>query len=134
MNNKRLVALTACLILATVPGISSLILADIASETDTKAEQHFEKANEFHKLGRYDAAITEYETVINLSPNSKIAQNALYWIGQLYFEAGQLNPALSAFMQKYALFSQCGVPILCLKILASAQMGTAVSFPVNSTL
>ncbi|MGB2866682.1 MAG: ankyrin repeat domain-containing protein [Sedimentisphaerales bacterium] len=99
MNNKRLISLTVCLILATVPGISSLILADIASETDTKAQQHFEKANELRKLADYDAAITEYKKVISLSPKSKIAQDAQYWIGQSYFEAGQFDAALSAFQK-----------------------------------
>ncbi|MEA3226077.1 MAG: ankyrin repeat domain-containing protein, partial [Planctomycetota bacterium] len=99
MNNNRLVALTACLILATVPGISSLILADIASETDTKGEQHFEKANELRKAGDYDAAITEYKKAISLSPKSKIGQDAQYWIGQSYFEARQFDAALSAFQK-----------------------------------
>ena len=99
MSNKRLVALTACLILATVPGISSLILADNASETDTRAEQHFEKANELRKAADYDAAITEYKKVMSLSPKSKIAQDAQYWIGQSYFEARQFDAALSAFQK-----------------------------------
>jgi len=99
MNNKRLISLTVCLILATVPGISSLILADIASETDTKAQQHFEKANELRKVADYDAAITEYKRVISLSSNSKIAQDAQYWIGQSYFGAGQSDAALSAFQK-----------------------------------
>jgi ankyrin repeat protein len=97
MNNKRLISLTACLILATVPGISSLLLADIASETDTKAQQHCEKANELRKLADYDGAITEYKKVISLSSNSKIARDAQYWIGQSYFKAGQFDAALSAF-------------------------------------
>jgi len=99
MNNKRLISLTVCLILATVPGISSLILADIASETDTKAQQHFEKANELRKLADYDAAIAEYNKVISLSPKSKIAQDAQYWVGQSYFGAGQFDAALSAFQK-----------------------------------
>jgi len=99
MNNKRLISLTVCLILVTVPGTSSLVLADIASETDTKAQQHFEKANELRKVADYDTAITEYKKVISLSPNSKIAQDAQYWIGQSYFEAGQFDAALSAFQK-----------------------------------
>jgi len=99
MNNKRLISLTICLILATIPGISSLMLADIASQTDTKAQQHFEKANELHKLADYDAAIAEYNKVLNLSPNSKIAMNAQYWIGQSYFGAGQFDAAISSFQK-----------------------------------
>jgi len=99
MNHKRLISLTACLILATVLGTSSLVLADVASETDTKAEQHFEKANELRKVADYDAAIAEYEKAISLSPNSKIAQDAQYWVGQLYFESKQFDAALSAFQK-----------------------------------
>lgn len=99
MKNRRLISLTACLILATVLGISSLVLGDMASETDTKAEQHFEKANELRKAADHDAAITEYEKVIDLSPKSKIAQNAQYWIGQLYFESKRFDAALSAFQK-----------------------------------
>ncbi len=99
MNNKRLISLTVCLILATVPGISSLILAGIASETNPEAQRHFEKANELRKLADYDAAIAEYNKVLNLSPNSKIARNAQYWIGQSYFGAGQFDAALSAFQK-----------------------------------
>ena len=99
MNNKRLISLTVCLILATVPGISSLILADIASETDTKAEQHLEKANELRKAADYDAAITEYKKVMSLSPKSKNAQDAQYWIGQSYFEAKQFDAALTTFQE-----------------------------------
>jgi len=97
MNNKRLISLTACLILATIPGISSLILADVASETDKEAQQHCEKANELRKAGDYDGAITEYKKVMSLSPKSKIAQDAQYWIGQSHFGAGQFDAALAAF-------------------------------------
>jgi cytohesin len=37
--------------------------------------------------------------VVNLSPKSKIAQDAQYWIGQSYFRAGQFDAALSAFQR-----------------------------------
>ena len=99
MNHKRLVSLTICLILATVAGTTSLILADMASAVNPKSQQHFDKANELRKVDDYDAAIAEYNKAISLSPNSKIAQNAQYWIGQLYFKKGQLNPALSMFQK-----------------------------------
>jgi cytohesin len=74
-------------------------LADAVSETSTEAEQHFEKANEFQKLADYDAAITEYKAVVSLSPKSAIAQNAQYWIGQIYFETRRFDDALSAFQE-----------------------------------
>ena len=101
MDRKRLLSLTltACWTLAMVPGLCVLSFADNASETNPEAEQHFQKANELHILADYDAAIAEYQTVISLSPNSKIAQNAQYWIGQLYFETRQFDVALSALQK-----------------------------------
>jgi ankyrin repeat protein len=97
MNNKRLISLTICwmLIIALVLCVESF--ATNTSGTDTEAEQHFEKANELRKVADYDIAITEYEKVINLSPDSRIAQDAQFWIGQSYFKVGQFDAALSAF-------------------------------------
>jgi ankyrin repeat protein len=97
MNHKRLISLTTCFMLSVVLGLSVSSFADNDSETNTEAEQHFEKAYELRKAADYDAAIAEYEKVISLSPNSKIAQNAQYWIGQSYFESKQFDAALSAF-------------------------------------
>jgi len=94
MNNKRLILLTICWISVITQG---LYVTSFAEETNTEAEQHFEKANELRKTADYDAAVTEYKNVIKLSPNSRIAQDAQYWIGQSYFEAGQFDAALSAF-------------------------------------
>jgi ankyrin repeat protein len=74
-----------------------LSYAGSESEANAKAEQHLEKANELRKIADHDGAIAEYEKVISLSPNSDIALNAKYWIGQSHFEAGQLDTALSAF-------------------------------------
>jgi len=99
MNNKRPITLTVCWIVAVVLGLSVQSFANNESEAIIKAEQHFQKANELHILAEYDAAIAEYQTVISLSPNSKIAQNAQYWIGQLYFESKRFDAALSAFQK-----------------------------------
>lgn len=79
-------------------------LAVDASEIKTKAQQHFEKANELLKSMEYEAAIAEYGKVINLSSNSKIAQNAQYWIGQTHFRAGRFDAAQETFaklIEKY---------------------------------
>ncbi len=97
MKKITLVSVTVCLILVIVLVISAASLADIASETNTKAEQRFEKANELLKRMDYEAAIAEYKKVVNLSPNGKIAQNAQYWIGQSHFRAGQFDAAQATF-------------------------------------
>ena len=97
MKKMILISLTICLISMITPGISVLTLADIVSESNKKAEQHFEKANELLKRMDYEAAIAEYKKVINLSSGSKIAQNAQYWIGQSHFRAGQFDTAQATF-------------------------------------
>ncbi len=99
MDHKRLLSLTAYWIFAIVPGLCVLSFADNTSETNPEAEQHFQKGNELHILADYDAAIAEYQAVISSSPNSKIAQNAQYWIGQLYLETKRFDAALSAFQK-----------------------------------
>jgi len=101
MNYKKLLSstLTACLILTIVPGLCVISFAATESETNQEAEQHFQKANDLHIQADYEAAIAEYQKVISLSPNSKIAQNAKYWIGQLYFESKRFDAALSAFQK-----------------------------------
>jgi ankyrin repeat protein len=96
MKNKRLISLIICWIFVTVPG---LCILSFAEAKNTEAEQHFEKANELRKLAYYDDATAEYRKVISLSPNSRIAQDAQYWIGQSYFEVGQFEAALSAFQK-----------------------------------
>jgi len=98
MNNKKIIQLIICLILVASV-LCTLLFAGNESGTNTEAEQHFQRANELHINDDYDAAIAEYEAVIQLSPNSKIAQNAQYWIGQLYFEIRQFDAALSSFQK-----------------------------------
>jgi ankyrin repeat protein len=99
MTNIRLISLKTCWILITIFGFCILSFAEMQLQTNTEAEQHYEKANELYKLADYDAAITEFEQVIKLEPKSAIAQNAKYWIGQIYFEMGQSDAALSIFQK-----------------------------------
>ncbi len=99
MKKIALIRLTICLILVILLVISSLALADVASGTHKEAEQHFEKANELLKQMDYEAAIAEYDKVIELSSGSKIAQDAQYWIGQSHFRAGRFDVAEITFQK-----------------------------------
>jgi Tol biopolymer transport system component len=74
-----------------------MISVTAKAETMQQAEQHFEKANELLKHMDYQGAITEYNKVISLSSNSKIAQDAQYWIGQSHFRAGRFDAAQATF-------------------------------------
>ncbi len=66
---------------------------------DKLADQHFKKAIDLLKQTRYQDAIAEYEKVIGLLPESEIALDARYWIGQSYFQMGKHDDALSIFQK-----------------------------------
>jgi Tol biopolymer transport system component len=97
MKRIAFFSLAICTALVIVWGIFALALAEVASDTDKKAEQHFEKAVERIRQLMYEDAIAEFEKVVTLAPESKIAHDAQYWIGQAYFRAGQFDAALSTF-------------------------------------
>ena len=59
MNIRRVIPLTARLILTIVLAASSLALPDVASEKDAKAEQNIQNANDLRKAADYAAAIAE---------------------------------------------------------------------------
>ncbi|MBN1974331.1 MAG: ankyrin repeat domain-containing protein [Sedimentisphaerales bacterium] len=97
MNNRKIISMTICTTLVFVTALSVLSYANNKSGTNTEAEGYFEKANELRKTADYKAAITEYNKVINAMPNSRIAQDAQYWIAQSYFEMRQFDTSLSEF-------------------------------------
>jgi len=104
MNHKMLISVTTCFVLSLVFGLSVSSVAGVEPGTNAEAERHYEKAYELRRASDYDGAIAEYEKVIRLSPNSKIAQDAQYWIGQSHFESKRFDAALSAFqglLEKY---------------------------------
>jgi Tol biopolymer transport system component len=72
-------------------------LANSALDSNKLAEKHFGKAIGLLKQENYQEAIEEYNKVIKLLPDSLIAQDAQYWIGQTYLRMGELDRALSIF-------------------------------------
>ena len=72
-------------------------LNQYAADINKKAEQHFKNGDELMKLWEYEAAIAEYENAIKLDPNTLLAQNARYCIGQCWFKSGQYETALATF-------------------------------------
>ncbi len=66
-----------------------------SDDIDDKAEQHLKTGNELFRQWEYVSAIQEYEKVIELRPNTVLAQNAQYNIGQSYLKAGLYEDALT---------------------------------------
>lgn len=62
-----------------------------------KMEQHLKEGNRLFDLWEYKLAIEEYKSAIELDPNSLMAQNAHYRIGQSLFKLGQYDNALTVF-------------------------------------
>ena len=90
-----------CLILSVV-GIALALFwmgmsAASPQDADRLADQHFKKAINLLKQTQYRDAIAEYEKVVSLLPDSEIALDAQYWIGQSYFQMGRHDEALSIF-------------------------------------
>ena len=73
------------------------IQANSIGEEGRIAGLHFEKAIKLLKLESFQDAIVQYEKVVKLLPESRIAQDAQYWIGQSYFRMGEFKEALSVF-------------------------------------
>ena len=62
-----------------------------------KAEEHLKKGNELFKRWEYEEAIKEYENAVNCGPNTELALNARYCIGQSWYRAGKYDEALATF-------------------------------------
>lgn len=104
MKKSKYSALALLILLAAIGGIVFAAGAFIsrtqtnpATDTGKLAEQHFEKAIKLLKQENFQDAIVQYEEVIKLSPQSQIAQDAQYWIGQSYFRMGKYDEALLIF-------------------------------------
>jgi len=80
-------------------GFGVLSFENSVQNPDKLADQHFRKAIDLLKQTQYQDAIAEYEKVISLLPESEIALDARYWIGQSYFQMGKHDEALSIFQK-----------------------------------
>jgi len=92
------ISLALFLIVALEAGwFTAQSLTNSGEDSNKLAEEHFGKAIGLLKQENYQDAIEECNKVIKLLPDSLIAQDAQYWIGQTYFRMGDLDKALSIF-------------------------------------
>ena len=117
MKKKGLVFLGAVLGLAfiwqfgvTNTGPVSQGTAGQSAEANILAEKQFAEAVTLLKRENFFDAIAAYEKVIQLLPESPIAQDARYWIGQTYVRMGKYDEALSVF--KKLLKENPGSPLV----------------------
>lgn len=67
------------------------------AELNIRAQQHMKQGNELFKLWEYEDAIKEYENAIKLRPETLLAMNAQYCIGQSLYRAGDYDAAMATF-------------------------------------
>jgi Tol biopolymer transport system component/tetratricopeptide (TPR) repeat protein len=67
------------------------------TELMAEAQGHLKKGNELFKRWEYEEAIKEYENAARSGPNTELALNARYCIGQSWYRAGQYDKALATF-------------------------------------
>jgi len=78
-------------------GVVPEVTAGQSAEANILAERQFAEAVTLLKQENFSEAIAAYEKVIRLLPESPIAQDARYWIGQTYFRMGKYDEALAVF-------------------------------------
>jgi len=120
------------------PALVIVLVISISAKTETirEAQQHFEKANEMLKRMDYQGAIAEYSKVINLSSNSKVAQDAQYWIGQSHFRAGQFDDAQATFaklIEQYPASAIIPVTKLMVQRVEQAKKNEEISRAMRDT-
>jgi Tol biopolymer transport system component len=81
-----------------------------SAEANVLAERQFAEAVTLLKQENFADAIAAYEKVIRLLPESPIAQDARYWIGQTHLRMGKYDEALAVF--KRLLKDHPGSPIV----------------------
>jgi len=57
----------------------------------------YEAARAEYEARRYESAISGFNEVLTVAPNSSLADNAQYWIGECYYSMGNYDKALEAF-------------------------------------
>jgi tol-pal system protein YbgF len=89
--DKRLTAATAGGAVGGAPGVPG---APGSAATEQAA---YSQAFDALKATNYPAAITGFESFLSTYPNSPIAENAQYWLGEAHYAKGEYDKAAAAF-------------------------------------
>jgi len=86
-----------------------MYLEAYVADISKKAEQYLKEGNELFSRWEYESAIEEYNNAIKLDPNTFLAQNARYYIGQSWFRAGRYDTALATFKRLIEEFPESNI-------------------------
>ena len=86
-------------------GVPQPLIADDAKPVVTSqpksADEIYANGMEALNGGLYDEAEMAFQQILTQYPNNKLAGNAQYWIGEVYFKQGNYNKAKVAFKNGY---------------------------------
>jgi tol-pal system protein YbgF len=63
----------------------------------TDPEALYQSAYDDYLRGNYDLAVESFEEYLEIFPNTELADNATYWIGESYYREGQFRQAIDQF-------------------------------------
>jgi tol-pal system protein YbgF len=82
------------------PGVGGVAGAGGAESTADGADKgSYQAAFDLLKNGQYDRAITAFQGFLSAYPNSQLADNAQYWLGEAYYVNKSFPEALAAFQR-----------------------------------
>ncbi len=67
------------------------------SVDESAARQNYDRALEVLKKGNYNQALTEFRSFLKQHPNSRYADNAQYWVGEVHYVNRRFTDALTEF-------------------------------------
>ena len=74
---------------------------DLPSVPSKNAEQIYKEGLEYLKAKNYDKAEASFDSVLRRFPKDKLAGNAQFWLGEVYYSQGQYKEAAVAFGKVY---------------------------------
>ncbi len=74
---------------------------DLPSMPTKNAEQIYKEGLEFLKAKNYDKAEGSFDSVLRRFPQDKLAGNAQFWLGEVYYAQGKYKDAAVAFGKVY---------------------------------
>ncbi|MBF0145869.1 MAG: tol-pal system protein YbgF [Magnetococcales bacterium] len=103
-----------------VAKVAPVVASEKKGPTKPKPEsskQAYEEAFSLLKGGRYDESLSAFKNYMEWFPNDGLADNAQYWIGELYYVQRKFPDALMAFNQVLVRWPSSGkIPASLLKI------------------
>jgi tol-pal system protein YbgF len=135
-TSERLGGLPAAPAAAAAGGAAGAALAAPgapAAGRTAEPTQLYNTAYEDYLRGNFDLAIQGFRDYVNRYPNTELADNALYWIGECYYSKKSYKEAIEAFTQLLNTYktSDKAAAALLKKGLAYLELGDRSQAVIN---